>query len=56
VYRAFDANLLAERVRRSAFIALTVRDVEALPKDPESLSNAVASRLPLGRHPALAFT
>lgn len=47
VYRAFDANLLAERVRRSAFIALTVRDVEALPKDPESLSNAVASRLPL---------
>lgn len=47
VYEAFDAVRLAERVRRTPFVALTVKDVASLPKDPESLSYAVASRLPL---------
>ena len=46
VYEAFDALRLAERVRRTPFVALTVKDVASLPKDPESLSYAVASRMP----------
>lgn len=46
VYEAFDAVRLAERVRRTPFVALTVKDVASLPRDPESLSYAVASRMP----------
>ena len=47
VYEAFDAVRLAERVRHTPFVALTVKDVASLPRDPESLSYAVASRMPL---------
>ena len=48
VYEAFDAVRLAERVRRTPFVALTVKDVASLPRDPESLSYAVATRMPTG--------